>query len=82
MKRVRSACVLQTLVFSQKPELGFNKDEALNANRQEIEHYKAMMQRARNRYQITKEEELSDGSVVIYVKKQYNDKVDVSEYFE
>lgn len=82
MKRVRSACVLQTLVFSQKPELGFNKDEALNANRQEIEHYKAMMQRARNRYQITKEEELSDGSVVVYVKKQYNDKVDVSEYFE
>lgn len=82
MKRVRSACILQTLVFSQKEELGFNKEQALKANRQEVEHYKAMMTKARNRYQITKEEELSDGSVVIYVKKQYNDKTDVSEYFE
>ena len=33
------------------------------------------------RYQITEESEQSDGSVIVRVRKQYNDKADVSEYF-
>ena len=38
------------------------------------------MDRGRTRYQITEETELSDGSVLARVRKQYNDKADVSEY--
>ena len=39
------------------------------------------MDRSRTRYQITEETEQSDGSVLARVRKQYNDKADVSEYF-
>lgn len=81
MKRVKAACILQTLVFAQKPELGYGRDEALNINREEIERYKSALDRAKTRYQITDTLEQEDGSVVIHIKKQYNDKADVSEYF-
>ena len=39
------------------------------------------MDRSRTRDQITEETEQSDGSVLVRVRKQYNDKADVSEYF-
>lgn len=82
MKRVKAACILQTLVFSQKPELGYSKEGALKANKEEIEHYKMTLERAKTRYQIVNTVEEDDGSIVIHVKKHYNDKTDVSEYFD
>lgn len=81
MKRVKAACILQTLVFAQKPEMGYSKERALEISREEIEHYKKSLERARTRYQILDETEQDDGSIVIHVRKQYNDKADVSEYF-
>ena len=50
MKRVKAGCILQTLVFSQKPEMGYSKDRALKLNHEEFEHYKATLERARTRY--------------------------------
>ena len=82
MKRVKAACILQTLVFAQKPEMGYSKDRALQINKEEIEHYKATLERAKTRYQIVDTVEQEDGSIVVHVRKQYNDKADVSEYFE
>lgn len=82
MKRVKAACILQTLVFSQKPDLGYGKEHALKLNREEFEHYKATLERTKTRYQIVDTAEQEDGSVVVHVRKQYNDKADVSEYFE
>lgn len=82
MKRVKAACILQTLVFAQKPEMGYSKDRALQINKEEIEHYKATLERAKTRYQIIDTVEQEDGSIVVHVRKQYNDKADVSEYFE
>lgn len=82
MKRVKAACILQTLVFAQKPEMGYSKDRALAINKEEIEHYKATLERAKTRYQIVDTIEQEDGSIVVHVRKQYNDKADVSEYFE
>lgn len=81
MKRVKSACILQTLVFSQKPDLPFSKDQVLKLNHEEFEHYKANLERAKTRYQIIDVSEMEDCSVVVHVRKQYNDKADVSEYF-
>ncbi len=81
MKRIKAACILQALVFSQKPELGLSRDEALKANHAEIEHYKKLMDRTKTRYVIDEETEQEDGSVIVRVKKQYNDKADVTEYF-
>lgn len=81
MKRVKAACILQTLIFAQKEEAGYSKERALKINHEEIEHYKSMLERARTRYQIVDEVEQEDGAIVVHVRKQYNDKADVSEYF-
>ena len=81
MKRVKSACIFQTLVFSQKPEIGYDKEQALKINREEIEHYKKTMERTRTRYQIVDPAEQEDGAIIIRVRKQYNERIDVSEYF-
>ena len=81
MKRIKSGCVLQTLLFSQKPECGYSKAMALELNLREIEHYKKMLEKAKTRYQIVDQTQQEDGSILLRVRKQYNDKVDVSEYF-
>ena len=81
MKRVKAACILQTLVFGQKADCGLTREQQLKINRDEVAHYKTTMDRSHTRYQITEETEQSDGSVIVRVRKQYNDKADVSEYF-
>ena len=81
MKRVKAACILQTLVFAQKDDCGLTREQQLKANHDDVNRYKSQMDRTRTRYQITEEPEQSDGSVLIRVRKQYNDKADVSEYF-
>ena len=82
MKRVKSACILQTLVFFQKNELGLSRESVLQQNRDEFEKYKKSLERTRTRYQIVDTVEQDDGSVIVRVRKQYNDRTDVSEYFE
>ena len=82
MKRVKAACILQTLVFSQKPEMGYSKESALKINQEEIERYKKNLERVRTRYQIVDTAEQEDGTLVVHVRKQYNDNSDVAEYFK
>ena len=81
MKRVKAACILQTLVFVQKEDCGLSRNAILEINRREFEHYKQTMDRTRTRYQIVSVEPQEDGSIIVRVRKQYNDKADVSEYF-
>lgn len=81
MKRVKAACILQTLIFQQKEDCGFTREQILKVNRHEISRYKDTLERTRTRYQIVSEQEQEDGSIIVHVRKQYNDKADVSEYF-
>lgn len=81
MKRVKAACIFQTLVFSQKEDCGMTREQQLAANREELRRYRATMDRQKTRYRITEETEQSDGSVLVRVRKQYNDKAEVDEYF-
>ncbi len=81
MKRVKAACILQTLVFSQKEDCGLSHDAILTQNRMEVKRYQQTLERTRTRYQIVSQEEQEDGSIVLRVRKQYNEKADVSEYF-
>lgn len=81
MKRVKAACILQTLVFAQKDDCGLTREQQIKLNHDEVSRYKATMDKSYIRYQITEESEQSDGSVIVRVRKQYNDKADVSEYF-
>ena len=50
MKRVKAACILQTLVFSQKDDCGLTHEQQLKANHGEVNRYKATMDRSRIRY--------------------------------
>lgn len=82
MKRVKAACILQTLVFMQKEDCGLSKASILETNRQELAHYKQTLDHTHTRHQIVSEEEQEDGSIIVRVRKQYNDKADVAEYFQ
>ena len=82
MKRVKAACILQTLVFTQKDGAFLSKSAVLDANRRGIQRYFSGMDRTHTRYQIVSQKEQDDGSIVVRVRKQYNDKADVSEYFQ
>lgn len=81
MKRIKAACIQQTLVFAQKEDCGLTREQQRKRNHDEISSYKATMDRRHTKYQIVEETDQSDGSVLVRVRKQYNDKADVSEYF-
>ena len=82
MKRVKAACILQTLVFMQMEDCGLSKAAILESNRRELNHYKQTLERTRIRHQIVSCDEQEDGSIIVRVRKQYNDKADVAEYFQ
>ena len=54
MKRIRSACLVQTLHFQLKD--GVPQDQAVEAVQEEYRQYKARMDRNHTRYRIVKEE--------------------------
>ena len=82
MKRIQSACILQTLMFSQKEERGYTREQALKLNQEEFAHYKDSMERTRTRYRITDVQETETGAVIVRVRKQYNARASVDEYFD
>lgn len=82
MKRVKAACIQQTLIFMQKEDCGLSHSAIVELNRRELESYKQTMDRTHTRYQINSVEEQEDGSIIVHVRKQYNDKADVAEYFQ
>ena len=70
MKRVKAACITQTLHFMLKEDLG--RDYARKMVEEEVLKYKAGLQKTRTKYKILSEEVQEDGSVILEVKKQYN----------
>ena len=70
MKRIKSACICQTLHFLLKDDIEHNV--AVKLNKAEVENYKKSLDRNRTQYKIIEESEQSDGSIVVKVIKQYN----------
>lgn len=70
MKRVKAACITQTLHFQLKEDVG--SDYAKKLVEEEVKKYKAGLERSRTKYKILSEETQPDGSVMIEIKKQYN----------
>ena len=70
MKRVKAACICQTLHFMLKDDLGH--DYAVKLVKEEVEKYKDSLDRNRTKYKIVSEETQPDGSVMIKISKQYN----------
>ena len=70
MKRVKAACICQTLHFMLKEDVGL--DDAVMQVEQELEHYKKNLERNHIQYKITEQTNQPDGSIIIKVIKQYN----------
>lgn len=70
MKRVKAACICQTLHFMLKEDVGH--DYAVQQAAQELEQYKKVLERNHTQYKITEQTEQPDGSIIVKVIKQYN----------
>lgn len=70
MKRIKAACLEQTIHFQLKD--GISSELAKQQVRQEYESYKVQMDRHRTQYKIIEEAEQPDGSLIIKIKKQNN----------
>lgn len=70
MKRIKAACIMQTLVFSNHD--GETTEYAKKMVLKEYEKYKEQLERSRAKYKILSEKINEDGSIVIEIKKQYN----------
>ena len=70
MKRVKAACICQTLHFMLKEDLPH--DLAVRLVEQEIEQYKKKLERNGTQYKIVEQTAQPDGSVMMKVIKQYN----------
>lgn len=70
MKRVKAACICQTLHFMLKEDLGH--DYAARMVQEEVRQYKKKLEQNRTKYKIIEETVQDDDSVIIKIKKQYN----------
>lgn len=70
MKRVKAACITQTLHFMLKEDFGH--EYAMKCVSEEVRKYKEQLNRNRTQYKILSEQVQEDGSVIIEIKKQYN----------
>lgn len=70
MKRIKSACLEQTVHFELKADI--EHEAAVLAVRQEAEKYKQSMDRRHVKYKVLEEKTLPDGSIQMKIKKQYN----------
>lgn len=70
MKRIKAACICQTLHFMLKEDM--EHDLAVQQVGREVEHYKQSLERNRTQYRILEEDRQPDGSVLLKIKKQYN----------
>lgn len=70
MKRVKAACICQTLHFMLKEDVGH--EYAVSLVKQEVEQYKKRLERNFTKYKITEQTEQPDGSIIVKVIKQYN----------
>ncbi len=70
MKRIKAACICQTLHFMLKEDA--EHQWAVNQVKQDVEHYKQGLERNRTQYKIIEEATQPDGSVILKIVKQYN----------
>lgn len=70
MKRVKAACIRQTLHFMLKE--GAEQEFAVKMVDEEVRRYKDQLERNKVKYRILSENKLEDGSVMMEIIKQYN----------
>lgn len=81
MKRIQAACIMQTLRFQQTDNTGLTPDLLYKHNADELQRYKAQLDKNKTRYKIDEETRQNDGSIIVRIRKEYNGSADVGEYF-
>ena len=82
MKRIQSACIMQTIAFRQKDGNGLSRETMLKMNCEELLRYKTQLDRNRTRYKIDEEADQPDGSVIVRIRKEYSGTADVGSYLD
>jgi len=82
MNKIQSACIFQTILFTQKTELNLSKEDTIKANKAEISQYLKGLDNLHIRYQMTDEKIQEDGSIVVKLRKQQDYITDVKSYFK
>lgn len=80
MKRIKFACLEQTLHFMLKED-GVEHDAAVKAVHYEVQNFKDQLTHKRIKYKIIDESVQPDDSVILKLKKQYNGH-DCGDYLE
>ena len=80
MKRVKYACLDQTIHFQLKEDL-IGHEGAAKAVKDELAQFKAQLERKHSKYKIIEETVQPDDSIILKIKKQYND-YDCGDYLE
>ena len=75
MKRVKAACICQTLHFMLKEDV--DHDYAVRLAQDEVAHYRKNLERNHTRYKIVEETAQPDGSILVKVIKQYNTLINI-----
>ena len=70
MKRIKAACITQTIHFMLKDDFG--REYAIKHVNEEVRKYKEQLEKNKIQYKILSEEAQEDGSIIIEIKKQYN----------
>ncbi|MCR5770193.1 MULTISPECIES: hypothetical protein [Butyrivibrio] len=79
MKKVQAACICQTLHFCQREEMSKEENEKLAI--QELESYKASLEKNNTEYRILEEKKQDDGTIIIKIIKQYSNSP-IGEYLQ
>ena len=79
MKRVKAACICQTLHFMLKEDVAH--DWAVKQVEQEVEHYKEQLVKKCTKHRIVEETKQSDGSIILKIIKQ-NSTSPVGDYLD
>ncbi|MGI5883478.1 MAG: hypothetical protein ACOX83_00765 [Candidatus Spyradocola sp.] len=79
MKRIVSACLHQTILFSSKEDLP--REWAVRAVQEEYAAYRRQLDERKIPYRIVEETAREDGSILVRVKRQ-NNQYDVGTYLD
>jgi len=79
MKRIKAACICQTLHFMLKEDVAHSLAERMV--QEEVAQYKRRMEHSRIKFKILEETVQEDGSIIMKVVKQYNQSP-VGEYLD
>lgn len=72
MKRIQFACLEQTIHFQLKEDLT-GHEAAVKAVKDELAQFKGLLERKNTKFQVIEETVQSDGSILLKIKRQYND---------